>query len=278
MMHKNDIVVTLVDSNNKPFRELNASVSGRGRKCEVYAPVDTEYKFLIKNNTDKRIKVDIDVDGSSVTAGGLILEAHEVDYIERFVNIDRKFKTSLTTGEGVSDPTSPENGIIKVRVKQEKKLEIKIPAPIIVEQHHHHHHHDVWWGHNSYPLTYTSRNEPTYGGVLRGMNDVGGSSMPCSYSANVGATNDVASTCSLNSVKRLSPEVSVVERDNSLISESLATVEGGVSSQRFNTTYWNGEDQTFGEVVFTFFLKLAAQAVDPEYIEFLRLKSKFDAK
>lgn len=274
MMHFEQVVVTLVDNNKKPFRELNASVSGRGRKCEVYAPVDTEYKFLIKNNTDKRIKVDIDIDGSSVTAGGLILEAHEVDYIERFVNIDRKFKTSLKTGEGVADPTSPENGIIKVRVKQEKKIEI--PKPIIIEQHHHHHHHDVWGnGYWNRTLHYTAQN-PTYGGVLRGMNEVGGSSMPVSYSANIGATTDAHVT--LNATKHLAPEISVRERDNSLISESLATVEGGISNQRFSTTYWNGDDQTFGEVVFTFFLKLATQAVDPEYIEFLRLKSKFEAK
>lgn len=268
MMHFEEVVVTLVDTKNKPFRELNSQRADRGRKCEVYAPVNTEYKFLVKNNSDKRIKIDIDIDGSSVTGNGLVLNAYGYTYIERFAEVDRRFKTSLKSGEGVADPTSPENGIIKVRVHKEKAQEIKL-APIVIEQHHHHHH-DVWWGHNSYPLTYTSRNEPTYGGVLRGMDSscsIGAtkglnSSVPCSYSAQVPA-----------------PEVKtsggIFMGNVAPVTESLATVEGDTSGQTFVPTTWNGEDMAFGEIVFTFFLKLAANVVDPDYVKYLELKQKF---
>ena len=277
MMHFEEVVVTLVDSNNKPFRELNANKANRGRKCDVFAPVDTEYKFLIKNNTDRRIKVDIDIDGTCVTRNGLILNAFESDYIERFVDIDKKFKTSLKTGEGVADPTSPENGIIKVRVRKEKMFSPPPLIPVVREEHHHHHHHDVWWGnynhpHNSYPLTYTSRNEPTYGGVLRGCDNIG-----ATKGSDAGGSS-VAYTASCSNADVPTKSLMSFNAVDSKPAESLATVEGSKSNQSFASTFWIGEDPLFGEIVFTFFLKLAAQAVDPEYAEFLRLKQKFETK
>jgi hypothetical protein len=272
MMHFEEVVVTLVDTQNKPFRELNSQRADRGRKCEVYAPVNTEYKFLVKNNSDKRIKIDIDIDGSSVSGNGLILNAYGYTYIERFAEVDRRFKTSLKSGEGVADPTSPENGIIKVRVHKEKAQEIKL-APIVIEQHHHHHH-DVWQ-HNSYPLHYTSQYPPTYGGVCRGMDascslgstkGFNGTPTVATYSASV-APEVKTSGGILNNIKSL--------RASLPVAESLATVEGDASGQQFVPTTWNGEDQAFGEIVFTFFLKLASNMIDPEYVKYLELKQKF---
>ena len=272
MMHIDDIVVVLVDTQNKPFRELNSQRADRGRKCEVYAPVNTEYKFLVKNNSDKRIKIDIDIDGSSVSGNGLVLNAYGYTYIERFAEVDRRFKTSLKSGEGVADPTSPENGIIKVRVHKEKAQEIKL-APIVIEQHHHHHHETVWnYGRT---LHYTSQDQPTYGGVLRGMNT----------SCSVGATKGFDSTPTVATYSAsVEPAVKtsggILNNMKSLraslpVAESLATVEGDASGQQFVPTTWNGEDMAFGEIVFTFFLKLASNMIDPEYVKYLELKQKF---
>lgn len=260
MMHFEEVVVTLVDTQNKPFRELNSQRADRGRKCEVYAQADTEYKFLVKNNTDKRIKVDIDIDGSSVSGNGLILGPHSSEYIERFVDIDRKFKTSLVTGEGVADPTSPENGIIKVRVHKEKFTEISLPVTII----NHHHHHDLWWNNDQrnnlyYGTKHYTSPDVVYGGVLRGVSSRGVSDSVIGTTSDTKGLNTVSYSASLNV-----PKV-----------ENLATVEGGMSDQKFTSTIWNGDDTSFGEIVFTFFLKLASQAVDQEYLKYLELKKKF---
>ena len=254
-MHINDVVICLTDNKNKPLREFGAQRVDKGRKCEVYAPVDTEYKFLIKNNTDRRIKVNIDIDGSTVSGRGLILDAKSSDYIERFVDVDKKFKTSLVTGDGVADPTSPENGIIKVRVTKEI---LSLPKPTIVEEHHHHHWHDGWTRYPTYPYpipTVWCSSNPNIGGVLRGC-----SSDQATYSA----------TCA-----NLSPEVNAKEYDTSI---TLATVEGAKSNQTFGSTVWIGDDMEFGEAVFTFYLKLANQVVDKEYEQYLKLKEKFENK
>jgi hypothetical protein len=256
MMHYEDVVVTLVDNTKKPFRELNSQRQDKGRKCEVYAPVDTEYKFLIKNNTDRRIKVDIDIDGTNVSGNGLILNAHETDYIERFVNVDRKFKTSRVTGENVADPTSPENGIIKVRVHKESNQYHVIPSPIVIEKHVVHHY-PQW---EPYRRTFWDySNTPMCGGI----------SQPAVYTASnatltSGYTTDMHVGATAAYTAQAAPPA-----------ESLATVEGAKSYQSFTTTTWNGDDTTFGEVVFTFYLKLDAQAVDPEYLKYLELKKKF---
>jgi hypothetical protein len=259
MMHYEDVVVTLVDNAKKPFRELNSQRQDKGRKCEVYAPVDTEYKFLIKNNTDRRIKVDIDIDGTSVSGNGLILNAHETDYIERFVNVDRKFKTSKVTGENVADPTSPENGIIKVRVHKESNQYHVIQSPIVIEKHvvHHYPQYPQW---EPYRRTFWDySNVPMCGGSVQ---------QPVTYTANNAsvATTDMHIGATLNAyTAHAAPPA-----------ESLATVEGAKSLQSFTTTTWNGEDAAFGEVVFTFYLKLDAQAVDPEYVKYLELKKKYE--
>lgn len=256
MMHFEEVVVTLVGSDNKPLREYNSQRAGRGRKCEVHAPVDTEYKFLVKNNTDRRVKVSIDIDGTNVSGNGLILNAHASDYIERFVDSDKKFKTSRTNGEGVADPTSPENGIVKVRVHKEKVADPIPSITKIVEEHHHHW--DYWqpWWNRQGPYYYTANQ--TYGVK----NCVGG----VSYDTCSASVGDQPTVRAMNAVSQPVPQ------------ESLATVEGSQSNQIFGSTSWIGDDATFAEVVFTFFLKLAAQVVDPEYAEFLRLKQKFDNK
>ena len=162
------------------------------------------------------------------------MNAYGYTYIERFAEVDRRFKTSLKSGEGVADPTSPENGIIKVRVHKEKAQEIKL-APIVIGMN------ASFTVGDSTPTvaTYSASVEPavkTSGGIR-------------------------------NNIKRL--------RASLPVAESLATVEGDASGQQFVPTTWNGEDIAFGEIVFTFFLKLAANAIDPEYAQYLELKKKF---
>lgn len=254
-MHINDVVISIVDSKNKPLREYGVQRIGNDRKCDVFAPVDTEYKFLIKNNTDRRIKVNIDIDGSAVSGNGLILGIGESDYIERFVDIDRKFKTSLKTGDGVADPTSLENGIIKVRVHKEN---IKLPI-MIVENHYHYDINQTW------PTPYTwSPKTVYYCGI-----DVNKSFMygnitthgaDSAWRMQQGAINSMAYSCNVDKP-----------------AEILATVEGSKSNQIFATTVWNGDDLVFGESVFTFYLKLAS-VVDPEFEQYLKLKEKFGNK
>jgi hypothetical protein len=287
MMHFEEVVVTIVDSTGKPFRELNSQKVNKGRKCDIFVPVDTEYKFLVKNNSDRRIKLDIDIDGSTVSGNGLILNAHQSEYIERFVDVAKKFKTSRKDGEGVADPTSPENGIIKVRVNKEKLPEptqIVIKPPVIKEEHHHHHHYpaDIWWNR---PLTYTTRTTEYCSG-----SDVIGASNDSVLSSTLRSATMEGTKCSMKSFGPINGDArglhgnvttccysAQIEGDVGSVksfAETLATVEGSHSNQNFTWTNWIGNDLSFGETVFTFFMRLAAH--DPEYEQYLLLKKKYE--
>jgi hypothetical protein len=172
MMFYEEIVAVLCDTNKKPLRELDSQKQENGRKTKVFLPFDSEYKILIKNNSDRRIKLNIEIDGTSVSGNGLILSAHQTDYIERFVDIARKFKFVKSSNENVADPTNLENGVIKIRIHKEKPINL---TPITI--HHYGYGYDVW-------------NNRTIGGVLRGTTtDMSYSAGAQTYSLNCSCSN-----------------------------------------------------------------------------------------
>jgi len=151
MMHYIDTIVTIVDNNRKPVRELESEKQEKGRKCKVFLPFDTEYQFFIKNNSDRRIKLEIEIDGSIISGDGLIVSEYANTYLERFLNSNEKFKFVKASHEAVADPTNRENGIIKVRVYKENK-------PITIS-------HPVWTsGYIRSPAVFN--NDTVIGGVL----------------------------------------------------------------------------------------------------------------
>jgi hypothetical protein len=114
----NYVCSILVD--NKPLREFNESGN---RTCRI--PFGSEYKIRIKSKTYRRALVAITVDGTDVLTGGkrVILGAYQTVDIERFVddlNGGNRFKF-ISVEEGgrtgaVQDPTSHENGLIRVQI------------------------------------------------------------------------------------------------------------------------------------------------------------------
>lgn len=203
MMHHEQIVVALLDNNKKPLREFDSRRQDNGRKCSVYIPEETEYQFLVKNNLDRRIKINIDIDGTNVSGNGLILDANCTDYIERFVDVNKKFKAVKKTDERVSDPSNPENGIIKVRIQKERKI---YPTLTTIQSVG-----DYWVYKETYDPTF--RPHITWlNSVLRGCNnsDAIYGNVQCCYNAST--------------------------------QEPLATVEGSISNQQFTSTTWNGDE------------------------------------
>lgn len=120
-MHIDSIVCILTGSDKKPYREYDSYKTEHGRRCSVTMPFDTEYKILVKNLLSTRIRLTIDIDGSNVSGGGLILSRNSSEYIERYVDVAKKFKFVAASHSDVSDPTNPENGLIKVKCYKEKE-------------------------------------------------------------------------------------------------------------------------------------------------------------
>lgn len=267
-MHLNDVVVTLADSQNKTLREYDANKNENGRKCKVFIPFDSQYKIYVKNPSDRRLKLEIEIDGSIVSGNGIIVSAYDTgSYIERFLDTNKCFKFVKASNEAVADPTNRENGIIKVRVSKEKKPEV---LKTIIEEHYHYDWltKNPWYpGHPYWPTYYGGPYWPTY---------YGGSFGGPIYSTNPnGIYSAYNSPMSQNQIQG---SLNQPIMTNSMMpgNEIGATVEGSLSSQTFSSTTWNGDDLEAGISNFTFILFGKDLQNDEEYKKFLELKKKFE--
>jgi hypothetical protein len=274
MMHYKDIVVSICDSNKKALREYDSQRLENGRETKVHIPFETEYQILVKNNQTKNIRLDIDIDGTNVTNDGLIIRPWTTAFIERFLNSENKFKFVPVSHEGVSDPTSKENGIITVNAYFEKQ----IPKPVMVSPSFPH----IFWNNTPLaggsgdwnpPVTHTSygiSGPPTYG------------SSSSSSSGGSSSSSSVNYCC--DNIKCLnSPGVSAREVDYSMtvtsasVGQAGATIEGGRSNQTFCEAHWEGDDPLFQAVTFKFKLLGMSNTQSKEWQEYMRLKQKFNA-
>jgi len=257
MMHYEQYVVAVTDTNGKSFREFESEKTYNGRKSKVFLPFDSEYKLLIKNNSDRRLKLSIDIDGTTVSGRGLIMSAYETDSIERFVDVARKFKFVRKNDDRVSDPTSADNGFLRIRIEKEVapvnvfnfiEPEVKTSGGIFPRDMDT----NTWIGTNS-SITTTACNY---------------SSGPISYTK----------SCSFAGSRGIAPRRASSEaKVKSLLNEqSGATVEGNASSQVFTTAIWNGTEGQACEFIFRL---LGQQGVSDqerlEYEKYLELKKKF---
>lgn len=252
MMHYEQYVVAITDNKGKSYREFESERLNHGRKSKIYLPFNSEYKILIKNNSDRRIKMDIDIDGTSVSGmGGLIMNAHSTETLERFVDVAKKFLFVRKNDERVSDPSSGDNGILKIRI--EKEVSSFFPTwttttwPNVNQP-------PMWHSDNTRylvsPANYTTYSAQSTIGMVNDSNTA--------YSCNC--------SMSMGSTKKLSM----------LTEESGATVEGGNSNQQFTTTTWAGTDGVAYEFVFKLLGQNGMSDEDrAEYQKYLELKKKF---
>jgi hypothetical protein len=259
MMHYEQYVVAITNPNGKAYREFDPERLSNGRKSKIYLPFDSEYKILIKNNSDRRAKLTIDLDGTSISGiGGLVLDAYKTESIERFVDVAKKFLFVRKNDERVSDPSNSENGILRVKIEKEIAFQIN---PIWVTT-------SVWTTeinpYQNYPSTvepYTTQNiSCTQASQNASFN------ASCSYPRN---NTPRGAMGTLRSAKPLKKTL--------LNEESGATIEGGNSSQIFGNTVWNGTDGVAYEFIFKL---LGQQGVSDEtrveYQKYLELKKKFE--
>lgn len=260
-MHYEQYVVAVTDTNGKSFREFESEKTYNGRKSKVFLPFDSEYKLLIKNNSDRRIKLSIDIDGTTVSGRGLIMNAYETDSIERFVDVARKFKFVRKNDERVSDPTSTDNGFLKIKIEKELapnnvfnfvEPEVKTSGGIFPKDRET----STWIGTNMNSSITTT---------------------VCNYSSGPISHTHKCSFAGGRSI--MGPRrASSGEKIKSLLNEqSGATVEGNTSSQVFTTTVWNGTEGPACEFIFKL---LGQQGVSDqerlEYEKYLELKKRFE--
>lgn len=236
------IVVTLTDAKNKSFREYDFWKRNFKRKSRVVMPWDTEYKIMIKNNNPERLLMDVEIDGTTVSGpNGLVVSAYGTDYLERFFNSDKKFKFVPADSEEVADPTSSQNGIIRVKLTKEQPFRFATT--------------DVWYT-NTTPIN----NEPAVwqpyngvygnrGGSRRRKSFRGGSSTPRGSCVKGQSSGDNGFLRGMtNTTSNMSFDCNV--NYSSQVSCAGATVEGSASAQTFGTTQWRGSEGPTYEFVF----------------------------
>lgn len=264
MMHYEQYVVAITNPNGKAYREFESERLLNGRKSKVYLPFDSEYKILIKNNSDRRVKLTVDLDGTSISGmGGLILDAYNTESLERFVDVAKKFLFVRSNDGRVSDPSSSDNGILKIKMERE-------------------------YAFPSFLTTTTVWTEPRY--IINNFDSMHYTSVNALYASNqpigvcksdlAGAAPSCESSQANYSCHISRPDTSIrgLVGNKQLLNEVAgATVEGGDSSQKFETTTWAGTEGAPYEFIFKL---LGQQGVSDEermeYQKYLELKKRFE--
>jgi hypothetical protein len=122
-MYKNSFVVSIHDTKKNVLRE--------NKEKEVFLPFDSEYGIKLKNNNSRKAVAEVTIDGTNVLGSNkLVIDVDSFVDLERFcidgdVKKGNKFKFVKAGVEDphpdIQDPTSPENGNIKVRFWLEKE-------------------------------------------------------------------------------------------------------------------------------------------------------------
>lgn len=131
-MYKDKFVLSIIHD-GYPVKEIRTwRKEGNVSFAEAAIPFDSEYKIRLKNKNNKGCTAKVFIDGKPVSKlGDLIISANGTIDLERFVDSSldsgSKFKFVPLDHSDVDDPTSSENGIIKVEFRLAKnKDNIKI--------------------------------------------------------------------------------------------------------------------------------------------------------
>jgi len=128
-MYKDKFVVSVIHDGS-PLKE-----TGPKYHREVSIPFDSEYKIRVKNKNTVGCTARVYVDGIRVSAlGDFILQPRaQLDlerYVDKCLTDGRKFKFVPLDHPDVDDPTSSDNGIIKVEFRLAKNRPMTIKPDI----------------------------------------------------------------------------------------------------------------------------------------------------
>lgn len=208
-MYKNQIIV-LIKKDGNPLRETDGKY--------VYLPFDSEYSIEIKNSSFRRAIASIKIDGTDIFGGNeVIIPAGQSVDIERFITDGdlgkgKKLKFVPLSNAKVSDPSSPENGLLEVEVWYEK-------LPIM-------------WGN----ITTTA----TYPEGLPWYYSNSGGTVPLGRTVRASGVSNRGADSSVNYCASIGATTGAYFKPDS--AHAGATVEGGQSNQSFGTASFGQKD------------------------------------
>lgn len=201
-MYKDKFVLSILHK-DQPLRET----AGGGR-LKVTIPFNSEYVIRLKNKNDLDCTARVSIDGALIGHYDVIVRAGGTVDLERFItdSLDKgkRFKFVRLSDPGVNDPTSSDNGIVKVEFRLAKRRHIETWHP---------------WRYPNTSIWYYSNSETIF-------NDQLGNSTFTSRSGD--STSDGEVKC-----KGLIGNASIGASVNYCHTEPGATVEGNNSYQSF---------------------------------------------
>ena len=226
MMYKDKFVLSIIHD-GYPVKETG----GRYNR-QVALPFDGEYKIRLKNKNDRSCTARVFIDGKKVSMlGDFVITAKGSVDLERFVDASlkrgKKFKFVSLDHKDVDDPTSSDNGIIKVEFRLAKEPDWLIVDPIKPWEPI-----KPWKPDDTYRWYYTNDHTTDHTTPVF-------DSHVTSYYCNSGGSSKMSDVSVGAGVKR-----------NNLVKCSAdvspgATVEGGKSNQQFSYTHIEvGDDVT----------------------------------
>ena len=223
-MYKDGFVVSIM-RDDRPLRE-----SGRA----VRLPFNSEYKVRLKNKNGVSCKARVSIDGTPVSQlGDFVISSWGTLDLERFVtdslNKGKKFKFVSASDSRVQDPTSPENGIIRVEFYKATN------GPLIITGKPWPYSPSWDWDEEIWPLN--------------GSDNAGDGTVKIKYSDNTAQCFYSSSPVSMSYT-------------NNLGDDKGATIEGGDSNQSFITV--SDFDTDFDPVVIELELRAPRSASAPE--------------
>lgn len=232
-MHSSGFVVAVM---------VNGKVAPEKQNGQVLLPFGTEFQVYLKNKNSRTAVAQIFLDGENVSGGGYVLRPRTCVTIERYLEIPKRFKfVSLESDEAVLEGKNGDNsegtkGLVEVRFFYEK---IATPPIQITEVHNHYYTPPVTLPYvHVYP-------RPSYG-ILRGFSTTGladTSTNTAEPSTVVGCmavgTQIMSAAVTSSHPEALTGTLGLTKTEEV---QDGCTVEGGYSSQRFNSTNILTED------------------------------------
>lgn len=130
-MYKDKFVLSVLHD-GYPVKETG----NRGFK-EVALPFNSEYKIRLKNKNTRSCAARVFIDGKKVSQlGDIIISGGGTVDLERYIDLSlnngKRFKFVPLYNKDVDDPTSSDNGIIKVEFRKAKQNSINIKPDVYI--------------------------------------------------------------------------------------------------------------------------------------------------
>jgi hypothetical protein len=191
---------------------------------QFVVPFNTEYSLRLKNRNDRKAVARVYIDGEEVNKlGSFVLDPNSELDLERFVDkLDKgnKFKFVPLSDSRVKDKNDGENGFVEARFQLVKPVE----KPIIYDHHYHHHHHHGPYYHWPYYGPYWNS-----GSSITLSGGTGGGTVSSNFTCNsMDSVMDAGDAEPLMASNCCSMDIGM---------EKGATIEGGLSGQKFSYSY-----------------------------------------